>query len=171
MQERGYEWTSFILPAYRSLWILMASSIHSLQFCMNGWKRATNHLLPINSSPWHFSVPAWWDQEHSKDCCPSITQVKNTALFTGCLHPSFRSSKQNTGKIQATKSKPTIFQGWYFMYNPGELLGGMGNYLLKRLILAGLMNSVLSLNEESKRGVQNLVSLSSPYLPRIFQNG
>lgn len=53
-------------------------------------------------------------------------QVENAALFIGCLHSSFRSSKQNTGKIQATKSKPTIFQGWCFIYNPGELLGAMG---------------------------------------------
>lgn len=101
-----------------------------------------------------------------------LLPINNTGRKCSTCHRVSASQlqKQQAKHRAQTKSKPTIFQGCYFICNPGELLGAMGIYLLKQLSLAGLMGSVLSLNG-SLRGVQTLVFLSSPYLPRLFQNG
>lgn len=114
------------------------------EVCGSSW-----HLLFIFSSfawmaengpqithypPWHSSVPTAClvggsrntartpaHPQHNKQA-----QVRNAPLSTGCLHSSSRSGTQNAGRTHAAKSKPSIFQGCYFIYNPGELLGATG---------------------------------------------
>lgn len=110
------------------------------EWLKTGHKSFTAHQ---NSSLWHFSVPAWWDQEHSKDCCPSITQqaqVENTALFTGCLCiPASEAARKTQARSRQQNPSPLfsragILEPWRASRSYGDLL--------KHLSLAELMSSV-----------------------------
>lgn len=101
------------------------------EWLKTGHKSFTTHqLLPVAFLSAH-SLLGGWDQEHSKDSCPSITQQAGTGTECTTFHwvfaySSSRSGTQNTGRTHAAKSKPSILQGCYFIQNPGELLGATG---------------------------------------------